>query len=94
MGWKKSGVCLKMERIGTNTAPHSAALPGDAELHLMNELDNNMMCPRCHKPVPVFIRVVESWDRFGRDYKKEAHCLKCYLHGHRGGSYIRDFAGI
>ena len=83
-----------MEGLRTNSTLHSAIAADDADLRSMNELDNNMRCPRCRRPVPVFIRVVESWDRFGRDYKKEAHCLKCYLHGHQGGSYIRDFAGI
>jgi hypothetical protein len=80
-----------MKHHGYNTKKRRAWIPEDSDPRSMNELDTKMMCPRCKKAVPVFIRMIESWDRFGKNYKKEAHCFHCFLNRHKEGSYIRDF---
>lgn len=83
-----------MEYHKGNARQRNASHSEDSELRLMNELDNYMHCPRCKKAVPVFIRIIESWDRFGKDYRKEVHCLKCFFSGHKEGTFIREFAGF
>lgn len=80
-----------MKQRGCNAKERQAWVPENSDPRSMNELDTKMMCPRCNKAVPVFIRIIESWDRFGKDYKKEVHCLPCFFNRHKKGTYIRDF---
>lgn len=65
------------------------------KLRKLNELDHLVMCPRCADAIPVFIRKVQSVDKFtGLTVRQEVHCIKCYVYGHKDGTYIGELCNV